>query len=181
MSIEEWLKDPVSEPLHQVPPFHQLDLLVMMHVNESRAWAAKVAERCYAVSEEIATGVLPFDRPGVYVDELLVALALRDAQESMQDLPEMYEKLTARFGSDDSVGDEDWNAVSDNFDDRCQWDEWEVPLYHEHPLLPAILAVRHPFTWFDNVPATGAGYLNRLAGIEILVTDDQGATDHEHE
>lgn len=175
--ITEWLEHPGSQPLHEVSPFDQLDLRVMMHVNESRAWAAKVAERCYAVADEIAEGVLPFDRPGVYADELLIALALRDAKDSMADLPELFEEIQSRPDSDDAVGDDDWDAVSDAFDDRCRWDEWEVPLYRGHVLLPAILAERHPFTWFDSVPATGAGYLNRLIGIERLEAEGQESAD----
>ena len=171
--IGEWLKDPSCEPLHQVSPFDQLDLRIMMHVNESRSWAAKVAERCYAVSDEIAKGVLPFDREGAYMDELLIAMSLSDAQVTMEDIPELFDELPARASEDERVGDEDWDAVSSYFDDQCRWDEWEVPLYREHPLLPPILAERHPFTWFDNIPASGAGYLNRLMGREVLVTDGQ--------
>lgn len=39
----------------------------------------------------------------------------------------------------------------------CRWDEWEVPIRQSHPLLPAVLAERHPFTWFDAEEATGPG------------------------
>ncbi|RYF61013.1 MAG: hypothetical protein EOO27_03705 [Comamonadaceae bacterium] len=67
------------------------------------------------------------------------------------------------------MADEEWDAVSDRFDNLCRWDEWEVPLYADHDLLPAILAERNPFNWFDRAEATGAGYLQKLSG---LVVDD---------
>lgn len=133
LTIGEWLKEPSSDPLHQVSPFDQIDLRVMMQVNENRAWAAKVMERCEHAADEIAGGVLLFDRPGCYMDEFLIGLAMRDARASMSDDPEMYEKLVARAGDDENVGDEEWDAVSDEFDDRCQWDDWEVPTLSRAP------------------------------------------------
>lgn len=167
--IREWLRDPSSEPLYQVTPFDALDLRVMMLVGENRAWAAKFAERCEAVADEIAEGVLPFDRAGCFADELLMGMCLNDAQAQLEDMPKLYAAIPARApdnadGDDDSwVHDDDWDVVSDGFDDRCQWDEWEVPLMRDYPLLPAILAAHHPFTWFDRMAASGPGYLMRLA------------------
>ena len=168
--IREWLRDPSSEPLHQVTPFDALDLRVMMLVGENRAWAAKFAERCDAVADEIAEGVLPFDRAGCFADELLMGMCLDDARTQLEDMPELYEAIPARGpggadGDDDGywVHDAGWDAVSDGFDDRCRWDEWEVPLMRDYPLLSAILAAHHPFAWFDLTTASGPGYLNRLA------------------
>lgn len=171
--IAEWLRDP-REPLHDVAPFHQFDLRVMMLVGESRAWADAVRRRCRIVSDEIEFGTLPFDRPGPLIDEVLIGAALEGAQASLQDMPELFERIPSReVDVDDdeeySIGDGDWDSVSDGFDDECQWDEWEVPLRSGHPLLPAVLAARHPFRWFDADEPSGAGYLQRLSG---LVVDD---------
>lgn len=170
--ISEWLGDP-SEPLHQISPFHRFDLRVMMLVGESRAWAEAVRQRCYFLAEEIESGVLPFDREGPFIDELLLGAALDGAEELMTEMPELFDQIEARDPVDDEenenylIGDGDWDIVSDGFDDLCRWDEWEVPLHSRHPLLPAILAERHPFNWFDQANATGPGYLQRLAGLVV--------------
>jgi hypothetical protein len=63
------------------------------------------------------------------------------------------------------LSDEDWDLVRDQFDDRCRWDEWEIPLHRNHPLLDAVLADRHPYTWFDPSEGWGAGRLQRLTGV----------------
>lgn len=170
--LGEWLKNPSAEPLHTVVPFDQLDPRVMMLVGESRAWAELVRTRCFAVSEEIKDGLLPFDRDGCFFDELLLALALPFAEASLADDPELFEGIPAAEPNDGGyvMPDDEWDSVSDGFDDLCRWDEWEVPLMHDHPLLRAILDARHPFTWFDLAVPTGPGYLNRLAGRETLTT-----------
>jgi len=172
VDIAEWLRDP-SESLHEVAPFHHFDLRVMMLVGENRAWAEAVRQRCRIISNEIEAGMLPFDRPGPLIDEVLIGAALHSAQESLEDMPELFERIPAREAVDGDedyvIGDDDWDAVSDGFDDACEWDEWEVPLRQGHPLLPAVLAQRHPFTWFDGGEPSGAGYLQRLSG---LVLDD---------
>ncbi len=166
MDIAEWLREP-SEPLHEVSPFYHFDLRVMMLVGESRAWAEAVRQRCRTVSDEIEAGTLPFDRPGPLIDEVLTGAALSGAQASLDDMPEIFDRIAPRPAVDDEegkeylIGDDDWDAVSDGFDDECQWDEWEVPLRRNHPLLPAVLAERHPFSWFDAVEPSGAGYLQR--------------------
>lgn len=187
LSLGEWLKDPASEPLHTVTPFEQLDPRVMMLVGESRAWAALARRRCLAVSEEIKNGILPFDRDGCFFDELLMALALPYAEASLADEPDLFSGLpiaTASADDDYDLLDDEWDSVSDGFDDRCRWDEWEIPLIWNHPLLRTILEERHPFTWLDPTKATGAGYLNRLIGIETLVPaesteDDSTSADEE--
>ncbi|MBT0773526.1 hypothetical protein KIH74_31555 [Kineosporia sp. J2-2] len=170
--IGEWLKHPSVEPLHEVEPFASFDVRVMIYVNENRAWAEKARERCRAVSDEIESGTLPFDRPGCYFDELLMAAALPAAQAELADMPEMFDDIAPRVAIgrlDDGEGlsDDDWDLVADSFDDQCRWDEWEVPLYNNYPLLGVILASRHPFTWFDPSEGTGPGYLRRLVGLEI--------------
>jgi transcriptional regulator with XRE-family HTH domain len=151
--IGEWLNDPSTEALHTVVPFDALDPRVMMLVGENRAWAELVKERCLAVSEEIRTGVLPFDRDGCFFDELLVALALPYAKASLSDDPDLFDGLPeAREPDDDDdhvLLDNEWDAVSDGFDDRCRWDEWEVPVMRNHPLLRAILDARHPWERTD--------------------------------
>lgn len=178
LHIGEWLREP-SEPLHEIPPFCDFDLRVMMLVGENRAWVEAARQRCRVISNEIEAGVLPFDRPGPLIDEVLIGAALDGAQASLEDMPELFELIpprnTAHLGDDDDddeaylIGDDDWDVVSDGFDDECQWDEWEVPIRHDHPLLPAILAERHPYRWFDAGEPSGAGYLQRLSG---LLVDD---------
>lgn len=170
--IASWIQDP-DGPLHQVSPFDLFDLRVMMLVGESRAWAEAVRQRCYRLSEEIERGILPFDRPGPLIDEVLTGAALGGAQATLDGMPELFDQIASRGSVDDDesddylIGDDDWDAVGDGFDDRCQWDEWEVPLRVGHPLLPAVLAARHPFRWFDDVEASGPGYLQRLAGLVL--------------
>ncbi|MFD5213116.1 helix-turn-helix domain-containing protein [Microbacterium sp. NPDC058345] len=170
--LKPWLDDP-REPLHTRPPFDDFDLRVMMLIGESRAWVAAVQERCRVISDEIKRGILPFDRPGPLIDEVLIGAALSGAQASLEDLPESFEHVPAREAVDDEendeylIGDDDWDAVSDGFDDICRWDEWEVPIRLGHPLLPAVLAQRHPYTWFDAEEATGPGYLQRLSGLIV--------------
>lgn len=170
--IGEWLDGGwPQEPLHDVPPFTRLDRRAMIYINDNKAWAAKAAERCYAVAEEIAEGILPFDREGCFFDELLMAVALPAAQEQLAEMPDLFEDISPRLPTDDEdihfLGDDEWNMVSDAFDDRCRWDEWEVPMFRDHPLLAAVLADRHPYNWFDPAPGTGSGYLQRLAGMVI--------------
>jgi len=145
----------------------------MILVNENRAWAESLSQRCHAVGDEIAQGVLPFDRPGCFADELLVALALPHAEASMSDMPGLFEQVAPRSeqraprdGDEDAdwVLDDEWGLVADLFDNRCRWDEWDVPTVPGHPLLAAILAEHHPYTWFDPGEGTGAGYLQMLSG-----------------
>ncbi|WP_167541003.1 helix-turn-helix domain-containing protein [Rhodococcus jostii] len=173
-----WIDGDLDCPLHDVGPFAGIDRRAMFYVDGNKAWAAKALERCRAVAKEIESGTLPFNRPGCFFDELLMAAALHEAPHIMDQLPELFEGITPRpfrdFTDDDDVDDfymvdEEWDAVSDRFDDLCRWDEWEVPLYADHDLLPAILAERNPFNWFDRAEGTGAGYLQKLSG---LVVDD---------
>jgi transcriptional regulator with XRE-family HTH domain len=175
MVLEDWLTDPKREPLHRVSPFHRLDLRVMMLIAENRAWVEAFRERCYAVAEEIAKGILPLDRQGCFVDELLIALAMDESAAMLREDPDAFEKIPARPGKhiedgeeidldDDSpTSDDEWGLVSDEFDDRCRWDQWEVPAMKGYPLLPYVLADLHPLRWFDVGPGTGRGYLNELA------------------
>lgn len=168
--IGEWLDGGWSrEPLHAVTPFTRLDRRVMIYVDDNKAWAEKARERCYAVADQIAEGVLPFDRQGCFFDELLMGLALPAAQEHLGEMPEVFDDIGPRLPSHyDEIhffGDDEWDMVSDAFDDRCRWDDWEVSVEKDHHLLAAILAERHPYTWFDPSPGTGAGYLQRLANI----------------
>lgn len=168
--IAEWLHDP-SGPLHEVAPFCHFDLRVMMLVGENRAWAEGVRQRCRIISNEIEMGSLPFDRTGPLIDEILIGAALEGAQSLLKDLPELFERIPSQEAVDDDdfylIGDDDWGVVSDGFDDVCRWDEWEVPILQGHPLLPTILAERHPFSWFDGGEASGSGYLQRLSGLVV--------------
>ena len=54
---------------------------------------AALAQRCEAVPKEIANGVLPFDRAGRFIDELLIALALPYAEGDLQDMPDLFDGL----------------------------------------------------------------------------------------
>ncbi len=166
--LATWLRDP-SGPLYEVSPFDCFDLRVLMLVGENRAWVEAVRQRCQVISQEIEAGILPFDRPGPLIDEVLIGAALGGAQAMLQDLPELFDRIESLEPDDEDylIGDDDWDVVSDGFDDECQWDEWEVPLRHGHPLLPAILAANHPFRWFDEVQPSGAGYLQRLSGLIV--------------
>lgn len=49
LHLSSWISDP-SGPLHDVPPFDEFDLRVMMLVGESRAWAEAVSQRCRVFS-----------------------------------------------------------------------------------------------------------------------------------
>jgi hypothetical protein len=159
--IDEWLDGGwLREPLHAVPPFSRLDCRVMIYVNDNKAWAAKAQERCYAVASEIAEGVLPFDREGCFFDELLMAVALPLAEELLTQNPEVFEDFAPRLPTHE---DEVHFMVADEFDDRCRWDEWEVPTQNDHQLLAAVLAGNHPYTWFDPSPGTDPGYIKGLA------------------
>lgn len=155
--IGEWLQA-TDEPLHEVEPFTFIDKRVMMLVAENRAWAAMVKQRCHMLSTEIQEGILPFFREGPYIDEVLIGAALLESQQTMDDVTEDLDGLVVRkrdtevgpTPSDDfSLSDDDWDVVGDNFDDVAQWDDWEVPLFTDHPVLPALLEQRHPFRWFD--------------------------------
>lgn len=164
--LHEWLRDPASAPLHDVGPFARFDRRVMFHVGESRAFADATADRCRALSQLLEQGTLPFEQPGCLMDEVLMGAALHDAQTYLSDMRELFEAIAERRAveTDDEYlpGDTDWDFVSDTFDDNSRWDEWEVPTMLGHHHLPAILRARHPYTWFDEVPATGPGYLHNL-------------------
>ncbi|MDY3127087.1 MAG: helix-turn-helix transcriptional regulator [Corynebacterium sp.] len=168
--ITEWLQDP-SGPLHEVAPFYHFDLRVMMLVGENRAWAEGVKQRCRVISNEIEVGSLPFGRTGPLIDEILIGAALDGAQSLLKDMPELFERIPSQGAVDEDdfylIGDDDWDVVLDGFDDICRWDEWKIPILQGHPLLPAILAERHPFTWFDGGEASGPGYLQRLSGLVV--------------
>ncbi|OHU44668.1 helix-turn-helix domain-containing protein [Mycobacteroides chelonae] len=172
-----WLQEPSGEPLHEIAPFNAFDRRVMVYVNDNKAWAEKARERCYAVADEIERGSLPFDRDGCLFDELLMAVALEEAKDRLADMPELFERVQPRaehpdHGEEYWVLDDDWDLVSDEFDDQCRWDEWEIPATRDHPLLAAIIADRHPYTWFDPTKPSGAGYLQRLMGMVVDQPDE---------
>ena len=160
--IGEWLKRPSERPLHEVSPFDRFDLRVMIYVNDNKAWAAKAQERCNAVAEEIEHGVLPFDRPGCFFDELLIAAALPEAEDSLREEPELFEEVPARMEphkeeddeeDDDDyvylVNDDEWDLATAMLHDRWRWDECDIPLLDGYEFLGVFLAQRHPYTWFD--------------------------------
>jgi len=161
--LRGWLDGDVDQPLYQCEPFVHFDERVMMLVGENKAFAEKARKRCLAVHDEIEQGVLPFDRPGCYFDEVLVGAAVRVAEDYLNDMPELFAGLPERPSADLSVpgaqdeeqeiphGDDDWDQVTDGFDDLAQWDDWEVPLVTDHPVLGPLLEQRHPFRWFDQV------------------------------
>lgn len=150
--IAEWLQDP-SVPLYEVSPFTHFDLRVLMHVGENRAWVEGVRQRCYVISDEIQSGTLPFDRPGPLIDEILIGASLDDAQTLLREEPELFAQIPSREGKGDDekfeIGDDDWDLVVDGFHDVCESEDWEIPLWKWHPLLPVVLAQRPPLTWFD--------------------------------
>jgi transcriptional regulator with XRE-family HTH domain len=162
MSIRGWLENPAAEPLHTIEPFNYLDLRVMVQVADNRAWAQLAADRCSAVAREIEAGILPFDRPGCFFDEVLISLAVIQAQDISHDMPELLDDIMARpvctdaeaeaaelEGRPEPLGDDDWDRVVLALDDAALWPDWELPSIDGHQRLPRLLARRHPFTWFD--------------------------------
>lgn len=162
--LQPWLDGDLDDPLFGCGPFAHFDERVMMLVDENKAFAAKALERCRTVLDEIERGVLPFDREGCYFDEVLMGAALLAAPDYLNDMPELFQNLPERPSldvralddlSEEEVdiplGDDDWDMVSDNFDDRAQWDDWEVPVYNNHPILSPLIERRHPFRWFDPI------------------------------
>lgn len=171
--LKPWIAEP-RDPLHDVSPFCQFDLRVLVLVGENRAWVEGVRRRCDVLAEEIEQGVLPFDRPGPFIDEVLIAAALTEAPDMLEDEIELFEGIPPRAAATDDeeylLGDDEWGLVSDMFDNDCRWGEWEIPVRDGHPLLPALLLARPPHTWFDPAPPdfdeSLAACLRRMAGTE---------------
>jgi transcriptional regulator with XRE-family HTH domain len=180
-NIDQWLQGQSQHPLHEVGPFESIDRRAMIYINDNKAWAAKAQERCDALSEEIERGVLPFTRDGCFFDELLIGAALPVAEAILAALPEVFEDIPARAKPGDQDGDElqisddDWNAVSDTFIDRCRWEAWQVPLYRDHPLLTEILAAIHPYVWFDPPENSDAEYEEDLRSSGLVEGEDEQA------
>lgn len=159
--LKDWLEGVSRRPLHKVGPFPYFDKRVMMLVADNTAFAAMALERCLTVHGEIERGVLPFERDGCYFDEVLMGAALQKAEEQVQALPELFQDLPERPPHDERApegmdGDgedlplaDEWEMVTDAFDNTARWDDWLIPVQHGHPLLPFVLEVRHPFRWFD--------------------------------
>jgi len=146
--LRAWIESPADEPLHDVGPFAVFDHRVMFYVGENLAFAAATRDRCDAVAREIESGTLPFLRPGRFIDEVLMGAALPTAEAYLNEMPELFEDIRPRIGDElDEMGDDDWDVLSDWFDDEAFAADWEVPL--GLPALPVLLAERHPFTWFD--------------------------------
>lgn len=95
--LDGWLEWRI-EPLHIVAPCDFLDPRVMMMVGDNAGWADAVKHRCLVLPNQISHGVLPFDRPGPYIDELLDGLALPVSRRWSRNDPEMLERVTARAG-----------------------------------------------------------------------------------
>jgi hypothetical protein len=158
LGIGSWLDGSDSAPLHAVDPFGAVDLRIMMAVADNRAWAALAGDRCRAVADEIDKGVLPFDRPGCYFDELLMALALGWARDFHADglhddaLPARDRPEPELDGLDTIFDDSDWiDEVEANFDDAARFEDWQVPRFKGHPRVSDLLAARPPYTWFDGI------------------------------
>lgn len=161
--LEDWLDQASHSPLHQVGPFAYFDKRAMMLVGDSTAFAAKAAERCQAVHDEIEKGALPFHREGCFFDEVLIAAALRWGEDLLTEMPELFEGLPERPGLEDGneeepeddddddlwVADSQWDVVSDLLDNIARFDDWKVPVFSNDMFVPILLKVRHPFRWFD--------------------------------
>jgi len=128
---------------------------VLFHVDGNRAWADAVRARCLALVDEVERGVLPFDRPSAFIDEVLLAAALPAAKTYWEETPEAFEGLMARTGTDPdetpAVDDEDWDVIWEWFDEISRWEDWCVPVTYNHPELQILLHNRHPFTWFEKI------------------------------
>lgn len=154
-AISEWVLRP-EDPLCCVGPFDSLDLRVMMLVGENRAWAAGVAQRCDVIAREIEAGVLPCDRPGPYIDEVLFGAAMNAARAWAAVDPTLMEPVPARdetgvdvsgFGA---VADDDyWDELYGEFEDRVRWTDYDYPLLIGNPALRRLLDERPPLTWLD--------------------------------
>lgn len=145
-----------DEPLHAVDPFDSFDLRVMMPVGENRAWAAAVAQRCSVIAREIEKGILPCDRPGPYIDEVLFGAAMHTARAWAMDDSTLMEPVPPReesglnVGDDvDMVEDDYWDELSGAFDDRARWLDYSYPLWSENAGLRLLLDARPPLTWLD--------------------------------
>lgn len=63
-------------------------------------------------------------------------------------MPELFDDIAPRLGNEGGeIADDDWDLLSDWFDDEAYSADWEVPL--GLPSLPLLLDSRHPYTWFD--------------------------------
>lgn len=164
--IDPWLENPSEAPLHEVPPFNQFDLRVMMLVGDNRAWAALAAEHCHAVAKTFRDGTASFFNPGAtappYFDELVVAAAVPFAQDQMHDMPEFYEGIPARMSAPDGADDDDdwllddedgWSRLIDILDDGSARPDWADPILGPHPSARCLMDENHPFTWFDRPSA----------------------------
>lgn len=151
--IYTWLLKPENQPLDEIPPFHLFDLRVLFYINNNHAWAEKTRERCHIISEELEKGILPFDRVNCFMDEVLMAATLQIAPTCINDDPSLFSGIPSRQGTcdpdNDYRPDNDWDGLADYFDDCCRWDDWETPLMNDSELLSDLLALRHPFTWFN--------------------------------
>lgn len=154
LHLEPWVAEQ-REPLHDISPFCYFDLRVLMLIGDNRAWVEGVRRRCDVLAEEIEQGVLPFDRPGPFIDEVLIAAALVEAPYMFEDEIGAFEGIPPRVASaiDDEeeylLGDDEWGLASELFDNDCRWGDWEIPVRDGHPLLPTLLQACPPHTWFD--------------------------------
>lgn len=148
-----WLNGQDEMPLCFASGFSNLDLRVMMLVGDNKAWAASFAERCLAVAKEMHGGHLPMEHLDCFMDEVLIGLALSDAQDFLENTADhgMFDGLPASLLP---VGptDDDWDSVEEELHDQVNYTDWRVPSV-AGPELVALLETRHPFTWFD-VPAS---------------------------
>ena len=159
LDLQLWFEDGCEEPLHQVGPFAHFDHRVMMLVGDNKAFAAEAQQRCLALYEEIERGLLPFQRDGCYFDEVLMAAALIKAGDLLSEAPEMFEGINVserpRGGTEThdlaptTASDADWEQLGETFDNLAQWEDWEVPVRVGSHFLPFLLAIRHPYRWFD--------------------------------
>jgi serine/threonine protein kinase len=90
-----------------------------------------------------------------------MAAVLHEAPELFNAAPEMFEGLPERpsrantpedkdTDDEDSVpGDDDWDWVEVSFDSQALWEYWQVPVWKDHHLVPAVLEAWPPYQWFD--------------------------------
>lgn len=126
VDLKSWLEHGRG-PLDHVGPFAYFDRRALVLVGETKVLATTAMERCLAIYDALAEGALPVRREGGFLDEVLMAAALRRADELLRQVPQLFEDLPEHRAiarglvRDDAdgvpLGDDDWSVVTNALDD----------------------------------------------------------------